>query len=101
MIPIASNITIQIPDGAELVCPQCGAPLTPAGKGPVNVLLPMLLIFALLVCGIGAGAWYLLKPKPSSVASVVAATTSSRLAHEPVAAGRNHAVVHAHGDADT
>ena len=38
--------TIQIPDGAELVCPQCGAPLTRRGKGPVNVLVPMLLIFA-------------------------------------------------------
>jgi len=58
---------IQIPDGAELVCPQCGAPLTPTGKGPLNVLSPTLLIFALLVfCGIGVGAWYLLKPKPST-----------------------------------
>ena len=75
--------TIQIPDGAELVCPQCGAPLTPAGKGPVNVLLPMILIFALLVCGIGGGAWYLLKPKPGSVASVVAATTPAPLRTSP------------------
>jgi len=74
---------IQIPDGAELVCPECGAPLTPAGKGPVNVLVPMLLVFALLVCGIGVGAWYLFKPKPSSVASVVAATTPAPLRTSP------------------
>ncbi len=64
---------IQIPDGADFVCPQCGAPLTLSGKGPVTVLLPMLLIFAVLVFGgIGAGAWYLLKPKPSPPASASA-----------------------------
>ena len=75
---------IQIPDGAELVCPQCGAPLTPIGKAPVNVLLPMLLIFALLVfCGIGVGAWYLLKPKPGPVASNVPATTPAPLRESP------------------
>ena len=67
--PDRAKHPIQIPDGAEFVCPECGAPLTPTGKGPVNVLLPILLIFALLVlCGIGGGAWYLLKPKPNSVA---------------------------------
>jgi hypothetical protein len=75
---------IQIPDGAELLCPQCGAPLTPTGKGPLNVLLPMLLIFALLVfCGIGVGAWYLLKPKPGPVASNVPATTPAPLRESP------------------
>ncbi len=75
---------IQIPDGAELVCPQCGAPLTPTGKAPLNVLLPMLLIFALLVfCGIGVGAWYLLKPKPGPVASNVPATTPAPLRESP------------------
>lgn len=76
---------IQIPDGAELVCPQCGAPLTPTGKGRLNVLLSMLVIFfALLVfCGIGAGAWYLLKPKPSSVVSAVPTITPSPLRENP------------------
>jgi phosphate transport system substrate-binding protein len=75
---------IQIPDGAELVCPECGAQLTPTGKGPVNVLLPMLVIFGFLVfCGIGAGAWYLLKPKPSSVAAAVPATTAAPLRENP------------------
>src|SRR5271166_3169557 len=75
---------IQIPDGAELVCPQCGAPLTPTGKAPLNVLLPMLLIFALLVfCGIGVGAWYLLKPKPGPVVSNVPATTPVPLRESP------------------
>ena len=66
---------LQIPDGADLVCPQCGAPLTPTGKGPAVVGLSMLLIFALLMVGaVGTGAWYMLKPKPVSIASTVPAT---------------------------
>jgi phosphate transport system substrate-binding protein len=64
---------IQIPDGADFVCPQCGAPLTLSGKGPATVLLPMLLVLAVLVFGgIGVGAWFLLKPKPGSPASTLA-----------------------------
>ena len=77
---------IQIPDGADFVCPQCGAPLTLMGKGPATVLLPMLLIIAVLVFGgIGFGAWYLLKPKPSSPASV-SAVIPLRPSPPPVAA---------------
>ena len=61
---------IQISEGADFVCPQCGAPLTLSGKGPATVFLPMLLAFAVLVfSGIGVGAWFLLRPKPSSPAS--------------------------------
>jgi phosphate transport system substrate-binding protein len=74
---------LQIPEGADLVCPQCGASLTPIGKGPLNVLLPALLIFAfLIVCGIGVGAWYLLKPKPASVAAAIPTATPSPLLRE-------------------
>jgi phosphate transport system substrate-binding protein len=64
---------IQIPDGADFVCPQCGAPLTLSGKGPATVLLPMLLVLAIFVFGgIGAGAWFLLKPKPTPPPPVTA-----------------------------
>jgi phosphate transport system substrate-binding protein len=66
---------IQIPDGADFVCPQCRAPLTLSGKGRATVLLPLLLVFAVLALGgIGVGAWFLLKPKPSPPLPALSAT---------------------------
>jgi phosphate transport system substrate-binding protein len=55
---------IQIPDQADLVCPECGHSLTPLPKGQFlpRFLFPLLLLLALLG-GISVGAWYLLKPK--------------------------------------
>src|ERR1700722_13336147 len=76
---------LQIPDGADLVCPQCGAPLTLTSKGPSAVRLPVLLLFALLGVGaIGAGAWHALKPKPASMTAPVPAPPLSPPALRPV-----------------
>ena len=79
--PDRAKHPIQIPDGAEFVCPECGAPLTPVIRPSI---LPILLIFALLVlCGIGGGAWYLLKPKPNAVAPAGPVTSPAPLRESP------------------
>ena len=55
------------------------------GKGPVNPISCVLLIFSLflVLCGIGTGIWYLLTPKPSSTGSAVSATTPAPLPENP------------------
>jgi len=79
--PDRAKHPIQIPDGAEFVCPECRAPLTAVIRPSI---LPILLIFALLVlCGIGGGAWYLLKPKPNAVAPAGPLTSPAPLRESP------------------